>query len=80
LRSILLHYRIAGPDGYLRYPEERQYDHFIVGEDHVDYRAALELLSERYGIRRVLAGNATPHVFFAIGTPWRRCQAEPRPQ
>ncbi len=37
------------PSDYLDYLRARNYDYIVAGDDHVDYRAALEELNESYG-------------------------------
>ncbi len=41
------------PPECLRYLEQRGVDAIVAGDDRVDLRAALELLAERFGVRRV---------------------------
>ncbi len=41
------------PQDYLDYLERIHVQHLILGEEHVDLRAALETLSKRYGVRAV---------------------------
>jgi len=41
------------PKQYLDYLAERHYDYITTGEDHVDYRVALEELNRRYGVKKV---------------------------
>lgn len=43
------------PKGYVEHLEERNYDYHVVGEQHVDLKKALGLLSEKYGVKTVLA-------------------------
>jgi riboflavin biosynthesis pyrimidine reductase len=43
------------PKGYLKHLEERNYDYHVVGKKHVDLEKALELLSAKYGVKKVLA-------------------------
>jgi 2,5-diamino-6-(ribosylamino)-4(3H)-pyrimidinone 5'-phosphate reductase len=43
------------PKGYLEHLEERNYDYHVVGKKHVDLEKALELLSAKYGVKKVLA-------------------------
>ena len=40
---------------YIDYLEERNYDYHVVGEDHVDLEASLNLLSAKYKVQKVLA-------------------------
>lgn len=50
-RDIILLVSQATPPDYLEYLKERQYDFIQMGEDHVDYRQAFEVLYEQYGCR-----------------------------
>ena len=43
------------PKKYLAHLKERNYDYPIVGKKHVDLEKALELLSTKYGAKKVLA-------------------------
>ena len=43
------------PAEYVEHLEERNYDYHVVGKKHVDLERSLELLSEKYGIKTVLA-------------------------
>ncbi len=53
-RDIVVLVSEATPESYLTdYLARRNYGYIIAGEDHVDYRKALELLSERYGAKVV---------------------------
>jgi 2,5-diamino-6-(ribosylamino)-4(3H)-pyrimidinone 5'-phosphate reductase len=42
------------PKEYLEYLEKRHINHIIIGDDHVDLKAALELLNENYEAKTVL--------------------------
>tara|TARA_B100000315_G_scaffold242802_1_gene265436 strand:+ start:1142 stop:1822 length:681 start_codon:yes stop_codon:yes gene_type:complete len=42
---------------YLRYLADRNYEYFVSGEDHVNYREALATLDERYGPKVVLTDS-----------------------
>ena len=42
------------PEHYIKYLKERNYDYHVVGDDHVDLNVSLEILSERYQVRKVL--------------------------
>lgn len=39
---------------YIEYLEERNYDYHVVGKQHVDLKEALELLSAKYSVKKVL--------------------------
>jgi 2,5-diamino-6-(ribosylamino)-4(3H)-pyrimidinone 5'-phosphate reductase len=43
------------PEKYFEHLKERNYDYHVVGEKHVDLEKALELLSAKYGAKKVLA-------------------------
>ena len=52
-RDIILLLTEKTPLPYIKYLEEREYDHHVVGHDHVDLRKALELMSQRYGAKTI---------------------------
>jgi 2,5-diamino-6-(ribosylamino)-4(3H)-pyrimidinone 5'-phosphate reductase len=52
-RDIIVLISESTPASYIKYLEERNYDHFVVGYDHVDLRKALELMSQRYGVKTI---------------------------
>jgi 2,5-diamino-6-(ribosylamino)-4(3H)-pyrimidinone 5'-phosphate reductase len=43
------------PQSYLNYLRERNYDHYVVGENQVNLPQALQLLSEKYATTNILA-------------------------
>ena len=43
------------PKKYIEHLKERNYGYYVVGEKHVDLEKALELLSAKYGVKKVLA-------------------------
>jgi 2,5-diamino-6-(ribosylamino)-4(3H)-pyrimidinone 5'-phosphate reductase len=45
------------PDDYFQYLRARNYDVITAGDDHVDYRSALERLNSLYGVRTVLVDS-----------------------
>lgn len=45
------------PKNYIEYLKTRDYDYLVLGEDRVDYRKALKILSERYNARTVLTDS-----------------------
>jgi 2,5-diamino-6-(ribosylamino)-4(3H)-pyrimidinone 5'-phosphate reductase len=53
-KDILVLVSKATPQSYLGYLTERHYDFLIAGQDHVDYRAVLEQLNSRYGIKTIV--------------------------
>jgi 2,5-diamino-6-(ribosylamino)-4(3H)-pyrimidinone 5'-phosphate reductase len=54
-RDIIILLSDTTPEAYLRYLEEREYGHHIVGEKHVDLNKSLALLADVYEMRTVLA-------------------------
>jgi len=52
-RDIIVLLSESTPKSYVKYLEERNYDHFFVGHDHVDLKKALELVSKRYGVKTI---------------------------
>ena len=53
-KDVIVFTSMKTPKNYLEYLREREYDFFIVGNDHVDYHQALGLLYTRYDVRTVL--------------------------
>jgi 2,5-diamino-6-(ribosylamino)-4(3H)-pyrimidinone 5'-phosphate reductase len=45
------------PKAYLDYLVQRHYDFIVAGEEHVDYRLALEQLNSRYGVEFVVTDS-----------------------
>ncbi len=45
------------PKRYLDYLAARNYEYIMTGDDHVDYKAALEELNNRFGISRVVVDS-----------------------
>ena len=54
-RDVIVLVSEETPANYVRHLEERNYDYHIVGKKHVDLERALELLSNKYGVKTVLA-------------------------
>ena len=52
-RDVIVLCSKTTPQDYLDYLERIHVQHLILGEEHVDLRAALETLAERYGVRAV---------------------------
>ena len=50
-RDIIVLISENTPASYIKYLEERNYDHVAVGHDNVDLKTALALLSQRYGFK-----------------------------
>jgi 2,5-diamino-6-(ribosylamino)-4(3H)-pyrimidinone 5'-phosphate reductase len=53
-RDVVVLVSEATPRDYIRYLEERNYEHYVVGREKVDLRRALELLAEKFRAKRVL--------------------------
>jgi 2,5-diamino-6-(ribosylamino)-4(3H)-pyrimidinone 5'-phosphate reductase len=49
-KDVILLVSATTPKGYLEYLKARNYDYIVTGSDHVDCKAALEELNQRYGI------------------------------
>ena len=47
----------ATPKSYIDYLKERNYDFIVAGEDHVDYRLALEELNRRFDIKTAVTDS-----------------------
>jgi 2,5-diamino-6-(ribosylamino)-4(3H)-pyrimidinone 5'-phosphate reductase len=43
------------PEEYVRYLKERNYDYHVAGKKHVDLKKSLNLLSEKYVVKTILA-------------------------
>jgi 2,5-diamino-6-(ribosylamino)-4(3H)-pyrimidinone 5'-phosphate reductase len=52
-KNIIILVSKVTPKGYFDYLAERSYDVIVAGEDHVDFRVALEELNSRYGIETI---------------------------
>ena len=59
----------ATPPSYLDYLQRRHIDRIIAGDDHVDFRVALEELNARYGVKtvRVDSGGTLNGVLLRAG-------------
>lgn len=53
-RDVVVLVSESTPKTYLDYLEERNYDFHVVGADHVDLRKSLDLLAEKFNVKRVL--------------------------
>ncbi len=47
-RDVIVLASRTTPRAYLRYLEERRYDHYVAGDDHVDLTQALAAVEDRY--------------------------------
>lgn len=54
-RDVIVLVSEETPKEYVRHLEERNYDYHIIGKKHVDLERALSFLSEKYGIKTILA-------------------------
>ena len=54
-RDVIVFLSDETPIDYVEHLEERNYDYHIVGKKHVDLEKSLELLSEKYGVKTILA-------------------------
>lgn len=45
------------PSGHLEYLRKRNIDYIVAGDDRIDYKAALEELNNRYGVKTVRADS-----------------------
>jgi 2,5-diamino-6-(ribosylamino)-4(3H)-pyrimidinone 5'-phosphate reductase len=54
---------------YIQYLEARDYDYYLCGEKHADYRQALAMLGEKYGVKTVMvdAGPILNGILLANG-------------
>ena len=53
-RDVVVLISETTPKEYVSYLEKRNYDYFVVGDEHVDLRQALELLSVKFKAKKVL--------------------------
>ena len=53
-RDVIVFVSKKTPKSYRDYLKERNYDFIVSGEDHVDYREALEILNKHYNAKTVL--------------------------
>ncbi len=56
-KDIIILVSKSTPSSYLNYLKERNYDHIIMGEDHVDYQKAFELLCKSYNCKIILTDS-----------------------
>ncbi|PVX27236.1 MAG: 5-amino-6-(5-phosphoribosylamino)uracil reductase [Candidatus Bathyarchaeum sp.] len=54
-RDVIVLVSEETPTEYVRHLEERNYDYHVVGNKHVDLEKSLEILSEKYDVKTVLA-------------------------
>jgi len=53
IKDVIVLVSRSTPREYIRYLDEREYDHIEAGDDNVDLEKALDLLNERYGFETV---------------------------
>ena len=53
-RDVVVLISETTPKEYVSYLEKRNYDYFVVGDEHVDLRQALELFSVKFKAKKVL--------------------------
>ena len=53
-KDVILLVSEETPKGYVRYLDERDYDHHLVGNRHIDLEKSLELLSDKYNVKTIL--------------------------
>ncbi len=53
-RDIVILISESTDKNYIGYLKERNYDYFLCGKRHVDYRKALDILSEKYVVKTVM--------------------------
>ena len=53
-RDIVVLVSRQTPKNYLNYLKDRNYDHYIVGNNHVDYKESLKLLVKQYNAKTIL--------------------------
>jgi 2,5-diamino-6-(ribosylamino)-4(3H)-pyrimidinone 5'-phosphate reductase len=58
-RDVVILVSRTTPGEYIRYLEERRYDHFVVGEDKCDLKLSLELLQETYRVTTILTDTGS---------------------
>ena len=56
-KSVIMLISGKTPSDYVEYLKERSYNYIVAGEEHVNYREALERLYDNYNIRTVLTDS-----------------------
>jgi 2,5-diamino-6-(ribosylamino)-4(3H)-pyrimidinone 5'-phosphate reductase len=54
-RDVIVLVSEETPTEYVEHLEERNYDYHVVGKKHIDLEKSLELLSEKYDVKTILA-------------------------
>lgn len=58
-RDIILLVSEKTPLSYINYLRERNYEYVVAGEEHVDYKRALEICADKYGFKKVVMDSGS---------------------
>jgi 2,5-diamino-6-(ribosylamino)-4(3H)-pyrimidinone 5'-phosphate reductase len=58
-RDVLIFVSKRTPEDYIKHLKERNYDYHIVGTEKVDIEGALEILSNKYNVKTILADTGS---------------------
>jgi 2,5-diamino-6-(ribosylamino)-4(3H)-pyrimidinone 5'-phosphate reductase len=58
-RDMIILVSETTPKDYLEHLKQRNYDYHVVGSDHIDIEKALELLSNKYDVKTILADTGS---------------------
>ncbi|MDW7732632.1 MAG: RibD family protein [Methanolobus sp.] len=58
-KDIILLVSEKTPLSYINYLSERNYEYVVAGEEHVDYRRALEICADKYGFKRIVMDSGS---------------------
>ncbi|MBN2058367.1 MAG: dihydrofolate reductase family protein [Candidatus Saganbacteria bacterium] len=58
-RDVIVLVSRKTPKSYLKYLEERDYNHHVLGQDRVNLKQALAFLAKRYGAKRVMTDTGS---------------------
>nr|WP_321429897.1 dihydrofolate reductase family protein [uncultured Methanolobus sp.] len=58
-KDIILLISEKTPLSYINYLRERNYEYVITGEEYVDYKKALEVCDNRYGIKKIVMDSGS---------------------
>lgn len=53
-RDVVVFISEKTPKEYVEYLKERDYDHFVVGEERVDLQKAIDILADKYGAKTIM--------------------------
>ena len=56
-RDIIILVSKSTPEEYIEHLKAREYDYIVAGEDRIDFRHALDVLSERYNSKTILTDS-----------------------